>query len=155
MSDPQNIMFTGGLCSGGHGLSIGSVGGRSDNIVNGVTFQNSHILKSQNGVRIKTISGDTGMVMGVTYKSITMSGITKYGIVVEQAYDGTTGKPTNGVPITDFTLTSVTGTVSSSATGIFIDCGSGSRSNWHWSGVSIAGGKKSTSCLNVPRGVSC
>ncbi len=42
-------MFTGGVCSGGHGLSIGSVGGRSDNTVNGVTFSNSEVKSSVNG----------------------------------------------------------------------------------------------------------
>ncbi|KAK3934284.1 putative endopolygalacturonase E [Diplogelasinospora grovesii] len=150
-----DITFTGGYCSGGHGLSIGSVGGRSDNTVETVTFSSSQIVNSQNGVRIKTISGDTGTVSGITYQDITLSGITKYGIVVEQAYDGTTGDPTNGVTISDFKLSTVTGTVSSSGTDIFIDCGSGSCTDWTWTGVSVTGGKTSTSCLNVPSGVSC
>ncbi|KAJ9143053.1 putative Extracellular polygalacturonase [Pleurostoma richardsiae] len=148
-----NINFSGGYCSGGHGLSVGSVGGRSDNTVDGVTFESSQIVNSQNGVRIKTISGDTGTVKGVTYKDITLSGITKYGIVVDQAYDGTAGSPTSGVPITDFTLDGVTGSVSSSATEIYIDCAS--CSGWTWSGVSVTGGKKSSSCKGVPSGVSC
>lgn len=50
-----NIKFTGGLCSGGHGLSIGSVGGRDDNTVENVYFESSTIENSQNGVRIKVI----------------------------------------------------------------------------------------------------
>ncbi|PSR80019.1 glycosyl hydrolases family 28-domain-containing protein [Coniella lustricola] len=66
-----NIIFSGGLCSGGHGLSIGSVGGRSDNVVKDVTFKSSTVQKSQNGVRVKTISGATGSVSGVTFESIT------------------------------------------------------------------------------------
>lgn len=37
-----DISFTGGSCSGGHGLSIGSVGGRSDN-----TVENIYIAVSQ------------------------------------------------------------------------------------------------------------
>lgn len=45
----QNIYFSGGVCSGGHGLSIGSVGGRSDNTVKNVTFYDSEIKSSQNG----------------------------------------------------------------------------------------------------------
>lgn len=48
-----NIKFTGGLCSGGHGLSIGSVGGRDDNTVENVYFESSTVENSQNGVRIK------------------------------------------------------------------------------------------------------
>jgi polygalacturonase len=69
------------------GLSIGSVGGRSDNVVKTVTISGSTIKDSQNGVRIKTVSGATGSVSGVTYKDITLSGITKYGIVIEQDYE--------------------------------------------------------------------
>jgi polygalacturonase len=46
------ITFTGGLCSGGHGLSIGSVGGRSDNTVENVSFTNSQVTKSDNGTFI-------------------------------------------------------------------------------------------------------
>ncbi|KAK5739532.1 Polygalacturonase 1 [Elasticomyces elasticus] len=75
-----DITFSGGTCSGGHGLSIGSVGGRDDNTVNGVVIENSKISNSQNGVRIKTVSGATGSVKAVTYKGITLSNITKYGI---------------------------------------------------------------------------
>jgi polygalacturonase len=44
-----NIKFVNGYCSGGHGISIGSVGGRSDNTVKTVTVQNSKIVNSQNG----------------------------------------------------------------------------------------------------------
>jgi len=79
-----DIVFTGGTCSGGHGLSIGSVGGRTDNTVESVTIESSTVTDSANGVRIKTVSGATGSVTGVTYKDITMSGITSYGIVIEQ-----------------------------------------------------------------------
>jgi polygalacturonase len=49
-------------CYGGHGLSIGSIGGKSDNTVNGVTFSNSQVVSSQNGCRIKTNYGTTGTV---------------------------------------------------------------------------------------------
>ncbi|OLN86865.1 Polygalacturonase 2 [Colletotrichum chlorophyti] len=148
-----NIVFSGGFCSGGHGLSIGSVGGRSNNKVDGVIFSNSQVVNSENGVRVKTISGDTGSVNNVTYKSITLSGITKNGIIVTQAYNGDTA--TTGVPITDLILNGVTGSVSSSAKEISIDCGSSSScSNWSWSGVSVTGGSKGT-CTNAPKGVSC
>ncbi|EED12048.1 polygalacturonase 2 precursor, putative [Talaromyces stipitatus ATCC 10500] len=152
-----NIIFTGGTCSGGHGLSIGSVGGRSDNTVKTVHIENSTIKNSQNGVRIKTVSGATGSVSGVTYKDITLSGITKYGIVIEQDYENgsPTGKPTSGVPITGLAIDGVTGSVSNSATGVYILCGKGSCSNWTWEGVKITGGKKSSKCENIPSAASC
>ncbi|KAK4952538.1 Polygalacturonase 1 [Elasticomyces elasticus] len=130
------ITFSGGTCSGGHGLSIGSVGGRDDNTVSNVLIENSKISNSQNGVRVKTISGATGSVKGVTYKGITLSNITKYGIVIEQDYlnGGPTGSPTSGVPITGLTISGVTGSVASSATDVYILCASGACSGWTWSG---------------------
>ncbi|KAF2136485.1 glycoside hydrolase family 28 protein [Aplosporella prunicola CBS 121167] len=150
----SDITFTGGTCSGGHGLSIGSVGGRSNNEVKNVKILNSTIKNSDNGVRIKTVSGATGSVSGVTYSGITLSNIAKYGIVIQQDYENgsPTGKPTTGVPITDLTISNVKGTVASSGTDVYILCGSGSCSNWKWSGVSVTGGKKSTKCSGIPSG---
>lgn len=152
-----NIIFTGGSCTGGHGLSIGSVGGRSDNTVNNVTISNSKIINSQNGVRVKTVYGATGTVNDVTYSGITLSGITKYGVVIEQDYENgsPTGTPTAGVPITGLKLEGVTGTVTSSATNIYILCAKGACSNWTWDNVKVTGGKTSGNCSNVPSGASC
>jgi polygalacturonase len=153
----SDIHITDCMCSGGHGVSIGSVGGRKDNTVKNVVVTGTTIANSDNGVRIKTISGATGSVSGITYKDVTLKNIKKYGIVIEQDYlnGGPTGKPTTGVPITGVTIQNVAGTVASSATDVYILCGKGSCSNWTWSGVSITGGKKSSSCLNVPTGASC
>lgn len=152
-----SITFTGGVCTGGHGLSIGSVGGRSDNTVSDVTIESSQVTNSQNAVRIKTVYDATGSVSGVTYKDISFSGITKYGIVIEQDYENgsPTGTPTTGVPITDLTLDNVKGTVESSAYNIYILCGSGSCSDWTWTDVSSTGGKTSSSCENVPSVAEC
>ncbi|KAF4633628.1 hypothetical protein G7Y89_g4489 [Cudoniella acicularis] len=149
------ITFTGGVCSGGHGLSVGSVGGRTDNTVKTILFENSEVKASQNGIRIKTISGDTGTVSGVTYQDITLSGITDYGIVVRQDYDGTSGDPTDGVTISNFILDGVSGTVESTGTDIYILCGDGSCTDWTWTGVSVSGGATSTGCKNLPSGISC
>ncbi|CAI7663899.1 unnamed protein product [Penicillium pancosmium] len=153
----KNIHFTGATCTGGHGISIGSVGGRSDNTVDTVNIENCSISNSQNGVRVKTVYGETGTVKGVTYKDITLSGITKYGVVIEQDYKNgsPTGTPTNGVPITGLTLNNVKGTVSSSATNVYVLCASGACSGWNWSGVSVKGGKTSSKCKNVPSSASC
>lgn len=131
------ISFTGGTCSGGHGLSIGSVGGRTDNTVENVYIYDNKITDSQNGVRIKTVYDATGTVKNVTYKDITLSGITDYGIVIRQDYENgsPTGTPTTGVPITDIYIETVTGSVESTATDIFILCGDDACSDWTWSGV--------------------
>ncbi|KAL2837557.1 glycoside hydrolase [Aspergillus pseudoustus] len=153
------ITFSGGTCSGGHGLSIGSVGGRSDNTVDTVTFKDSTVTKSDNGIRIKASSGDTGEIKGVTYSGITLSSINKYGILIEQNYDGGDlhGDPTDGIPITDLTIENISGSgaVASDGTNIAIVCASGACSDWTWSEVDVTGGEDYDSCENVPSVASC
>ncbi|KAK5112022.1 hypothetical protein LTR62_004556 [Meristemomyces frigidus] len=58
----NKITVDGMYCDGGHGLSISSVGGKSNNIVTNIIFENSQILNSQNGARIKTNSRTTGFI---------------------------------------------------------------------------------------------
>lgn len=159
----KNIYFGSGFCSGGHGLSIGSIGGQTINVVSNVTFADSTVQKSQQSVRIKTISGASGTVEDITYRNIFLDGAgvaadySDYGVVVTQSYGGDKGKPTNGVSVTGFVLQNVTGSVGGDAARVYVECGVGSCSGWSWSGVSITGGKKSSSCQNVPsgNGVSC
>ena len=106
-------------------------------------------------MRIKTVSGATGSVSGVTYSGITLSNIAKYGIIIEQDYENgsPTGKPTAGVPITDVTINKVTGSVKSSGNNVYILCASCSK--WTWTGNNVTGGKKSTKCTGIPSGASC
>jgi len=58
----DHITVSNMYCDGGHGLSIGSVGGKSNNNVTNILFENSEILNSQNGARIKSNSGTTGFI---------------------------------------------------------------------------------------------
>lgn len=128
-----------------------------------MTFADSTVQNSQQSVRIKTISGATGTVRDITYRNIFLdnAGVDKaysdYGVIVMQSYGGVKGVPTNGVSVTGFVLQNITGTVGSDAARVYVECGVGSCSGWNWSGVSITGGKKSSSCQNVPSGggVSC
>ncbi|KAK2614720.1 hypothetical protein N8I77_001525 [Diaporthe amygdali] len=154
----QNVLFKDALCSGGHGGSIGSVGGRTNNIVNNITFENILFEKSQQSVRIKTISNATGEVSNITYRNIVIdseSDNADYGIIVTQSYNGVKGNPTNGVPIKNFILQNVTGSVNKNALNVYIECGDGSCSDWTWTDVKITGGKNATNCQNVPEGISC
>lgn len=130
---------------------------RDNNIVKNVTISDSTVTNSDNGVRVKTIYKATGAVSGVTFSNIKLSNIRKYGIVIEQDYENGSpkGNPTTGVPITDLTVEKVTGAVESSATPVYILCGSGSCKDWTWSGNALTGGKKSTKCSGVPTGASC
>jgi galacturan 1,4-alpha-galacturonidase len=141
-----DIAFTGGICSGGHGISIGPVGGRSNNVVKNVNISSSSISNSDNGVRIKTVYGATGSVSGVTYKDITLNKIAKYGIGIEQNYENgsPTGTPTAGVPITGLTIQNVKGTVAPKGIDVYIVCAKGACSNWTWSSNSVTGGVKSS-----------
>jgi len=155
-----NIVFSGGVCSGGHGLSIGSVGGRSDNTVSGVTFSNSEVKASVNGIRIKATEGDTGSISGVTYSGITLQSISKYGILIEQNYKGGDldgGTASSGIPITNLVVKNISGTgaVASSGYDVVITCGTGACTGWTWSGVSVTGGKTYGSCTNVPSVAKC
>ncbi|KAI5462818.1 endopolygalacturonase D [Mariannaea sp. PMI_226] len=147
----SNIVIDGIYCYGGHGLSIGSIGGKSNNTVDGVTFANAQVVDSQNGVRIKTNSGTTGTVANVIYRNVTMSGITTYGLDVQQDYlnGGPTGDPTNGVTIKGVTFEDVTGTATGKAYNYYILCGDGSCSDFTYTGVSITGGSSGGSC-NYP-----
>lgn len=44
-----SITVENSVCSGGHGLSIGSVGGRTDNTVSTIVFSNNEVKSSVNG----------------------------------------------------------------------------------------------------------
>ncbi|KAH8682625.1 glycosyl hydrolases family 28-domain-containing protein [Xylariales sp. PMI_506] len=139
-------------CYGGHGLSIGSIGGKSNNTVVGVTFSNSQVIDSANGCRIKTNSDTTGTVSDITYENIYVSGITDYGIDIQQDYlnGGPTGEPTDGVTISGVSFVNVTGTASGSdAYNYYILCGSDSCSDFSFEDVSITGGGEGGSC-NFP-----
>lgn len=55
------------VCVGGHGLAIGSVGGKGDddpykNQVEDVVFKDCELRDQTNGIRIKTNAGKTGLV---------------------------------------------------------------------------------------------
>jgi polygalacturonase len=91
---------------------------------------------------------------------LTRSTSSRYGILIEQNYDGGDldgGTPSSGVPITDLTVEDISGSgaVSSSGYNVVIACGSGACSGWTWSDVTVTGGKTYSSCSNVPSGISC
>ncbi|KAE9373346.1 glycoside hydrolase family 28 protein [Stipitochalara longipes BDJ] len=146
-----NITVTGMTCSGGHGLSIGSVGGKSDNTVSGITFSDSTVTDSENGCRIKSNADTTGTIENIVYQNIVLSGITDYGIDVQQDYlnGGATGDPTNGVTISGVTFSNVTGTVTSDGTDYYVLCGSSSCSDFTFTIVAITGGGTTSTC-NFP-----
>jgi polygalacturonase len=149
----DNITVSNMYCNGGHGLSIGSVGGKSNNNVTNILFENSVVLNSQNGARIKTNSNTTGYIAGITYRNIKLANISNYGIDIQQDYlnGGPTGEPTNGVIIKDITMQNVMGTVEADAKDYYILCGEGSCSNFVFNNISVKGGTNDT-CNFHPTG---
>ncbi|XP_018323529.1 polygalacturonase-like [Agrilus planipennis] len=152
-----NYYFTNNYCSGGHGISIGSVGGRNSNEVKNVEVADCTIVNSDNGVRIKTIAGATGVVSGITYKNIELKNVKQYGITIRGDYQnsGATGTPTTGIPIRQVTFSNIHGTVKSSAVDIYVNIANGVASSWSWKGIKITGSSKSNVCRGIPSTVSC
>lgn len=76
VNDGSDMVFENMYCSGGHGLSIGSI--KTGKTVSNVTFKDSSVVNSMNGCRIKTYDDATdASVSDITYSGITLSGITE------------------------------------------------------------------------------
>ncbi|KAI9358232.1 putative extracellular polygalacturonase [Zopfochytrium polystomum] len=136
----SNIKFLSNNCSGGHGISIGSID--SGKTVDGVTVQGCTISNSDNGVRIKTVYKATGgYVKNVSYKDITLSGIKKTTRTARRPVP-----PTGGIPISALTLSNIHGTMASgSKYSTYILCAA--CSGFTFSGINIT--PKKSSCTGV------
>ncbi|KAK5119296.1 hypothetical protein LTR85_007652 [Meristemomyces frigidus] len=150
----SNMVFSNMYCSGGHGLSIGSID--SGVTVSNITFQDSSVVNSENACRIKTdADGSDSTVSDITYSNIYVSGITDYAIDVQQDYENgdPTGDPSTAITVSGVTFTDITGSVSGDdAYQYYILCGSDSScEDFTWSGIDISGGQ--TSCS--PSGDIC
>ncbi|KAF7984137.1 hypothetical protein HWV62_16780 [Athelia sp. TMB] len=102
----STITFSSNLCSGGHGISIGSIA--TGKAVSDVKITGNTIEASVNALRIKTVYDATdASVTDVTYEGNTGTGITQYGVVIEQDYENgsPTGTPSNGVTLGPVTFT--------------------------------------------------
>ncbi|CAK4773864.1 unnamed protein product [Aphanomyces euteiches] len=157
MQSSTNTLFAFNSCTGGHGISIGSIGGAaadaSDTVL-GLNVNNNNIINSANGLRIKTIVGMKGMVSGVTYTKNTLSNV-QNAIVMHSDYDkskgGYTGSATSAVGIQGITISGLTGT----ATNLYdVLMNPSVVSKWTWSGISVQA-KSKGSCKGQPSGVTC
>ncbi|KAJ6505207.1 polygalacturonase [Mycena sanguinolenta] len=136
-----NIVFTGNHCSGGHGISIGSVD--TGDVVSGITISNNVVTSGANGLRIKTIATATsGSVSNVTYSGNTVSGVTQFGLLIDQSYPATLGTPGNGIVISGINFVGKnTFTMASGVVPVAVNCGSGScQGTWNWAGLTVSGG---------------
>ncbi|KAG6828695.1 hypothetical protein H0H92_007057 [Tricholoma furcatifolium] len=126
INEGSNIVFTGNTCSGGHGISIGSIA--SDVTVSGIVISDNTLINNAQALRIKTDASSTGStVTNVTYSGNTATGCTEYGVLIDQSYPSTLGTPGTGVTISDINFDSpdTNIAVNSGADQIAINCGAG------------------------------
>ncbi|CAE6425055.1 unnamed protein product [Rhizoctonia solani] len=146
----SNIKFLNNKCTGGHGISIGSIA--SGSTVSNVNITGNTITGNVQALRIKTDNDATsGSVSGVTYSGNTATKCTTYGVIIDQSYPDTLGKAGAGVKISGITFTGTNSIeVDSSAKGeIEVNCAEGGCSGtWDWNGLQVSGGP-SGSILNA------
>ncbi|KAG7381642.1 Polygalacturonase 1 [Phytophthora boehmeriae] len=141
MQSSTNTVFSNNYCCGGHGISIGSLGGNAvdeSTTVQGLTVNGNTIENSDNGLRIKTIIGLKGLVSNVKYTDNTLSNV-KNAIVLHSDYSkskgGYSGAPTSQVTITDVTVDGLSGT----ATNLYdVVVNPKVVSDWSFSGVTVS-----------------
>jgi len=157
MQSSTNTVFSSNTCSGGHGISIGSIGGTSvssSDTVSGLTVKNNKIIDSVNGIRIKTITSAYGLVEDVTYTSNVLTNV-ENAIVIHGDYSkskgGYTGSATSKVTIKDITINGLSGTAD---TLYDILVSSSVASSWTFSSITVSASDDG-SCSGEPSSVSC
>ncbi|PPQ90560.1 LOW QUALITY PROTEIN: hypothetical protein CVT25_015874 [Psilocybe cyanescens] len=146
-----NIVFQGNSCTGGHGISIGSID--SDVTVSGIVISGNTITNNDQALRIKTKSSSTGStVSNVTYSGNTATGIRQFGILIDESYPDTLGTPGTGVIISgiNFGSPATTISVNSDAQKVAVNCGKNAcTGTWNWSNLKVSGG------VSVPLNSQC
>ncbi|KAF8690239.1 Glycosyl hydrolases family 28, partial [Rhizoctonia solani] len=147
----SNIIFQNNKCTGGHGISIGSVA--SGSTVSNIHITGNTITNNVQALRIKTDADATsGSVSGVIYSGNTATGCTEYGVIIDQSYPDTLGTPKGGVKISGITFTGTnTIAVASSAKGeVEVNCAKGGcTGTWNWAGLKVSGGTSAGSIANA------
>ncbi|ESK93274.1 endo-polygalacturonase [Moniliophthora roreri MCA 2997] len=140
----SNITFTRNTCTGlGHGIAIGSI--LSGAAVSDIHITNNKIIDSDQALRIKTmVNANSASVSGVTFSGNTATGCKRFGVIIDQGYPATLGKPGNGVKISDISFSGEVSSISvgDGANAVAVNCGPGTcTGNWDWSRLKITGGK--------------
>ncbi|CCO28778.1 polygalacturonase [Rhizoctonia solani AG-1 IB] len=136
----SNIIFQRNSCTGGHGISIGSVS--ADATVKNVQILNNKIIDNDQGLRIKTKADATNAsVSNIVFNGNTATGIRKYGVIVDQGYPTTLGKAGNLVTMSGIAFGTNNIAVTSDAQRVAVNCGSKCTGSWDWSKLKVTGGK--------------
>ncbi|KAJ7734291.1 glycosyl hydrolases family 28-domain-containing protein [Mycena metata] len=142
-----NITFQNNVCVGGHGISIGSIA--SNVVVNNVHITENTVMNNTNGLRIKTDATATAStVSDIVYTDNKLSGITEFGVLIDQSYPDTlglhagTGVVINGVTFSGTNTISVT----SVAQRVSVNCGSTGScfGTWNFAALTVTGGAAGT-----------
>ncbi|KAH7311786.1 polygalacturonase [Rhizoctonia solani] len=151
----NNITFQRNKCTGGHGISVGSI--NTGKTVSGVHITGNTIVDNDQALRIKTFATATsGSVSGVTYKDNTATGCKRFGVIIDQSYPNTLSTPGAGVKISGVAFTGNNNiAVASSAKTVEVNCASGGcTGTWDWSGLKVSGGSKGTHFYSGIKGFS-
>ncbi|VDC07494.1 unnamed protein product [Peniophora sp. CBMAI 1063] len=142
-----NLVFKDNTCSGGHGISIGSIS--DDKVVSGVTISGNTVTDSMYGMRIKVKTDATGSVSDVTYSGNTISANDKYGFLISQSYSDDFGTPGTDSTVSgiNFTGDKTTVTTTGDYPVVGVDCGH-CTGTWDWSSLVASGGEASNLVLD-------
>eukprot|EP00644_Phytophthora_capsici_P000599 jgi/Phyca11/556650/estExt2_Genewise1Plus.C_PHYCAscaffold_930065 len=157
MQSSTNTVFSNNYCSGGHGVSIGSLGGdsvTSSDTVSGLSVTGNTIVNSVNGIRIKTIIGLQGLVSNAKYTNNKLQNV-KNAIVIHSDYSkskgGYTGSATSQVTIQGVTISGLSGT----ATNLYdIVANAKAVSDWTFSDITVTASSQG-SCSGQPSSITC
>ncbi|KAG1686225.1 hypothetical protein DVH05_007063 [Phytophthora capsici] len=157
MQSSTNTVFSNNYCSGGHGVSIGSLGGdsvTSSDTVSGLSVTGNTIVNSVNGIRIKTIIGLQGLVSNAKYTNNKLQNV-KNAIVIHSDYSkskgGYTGSATSQVTIQGVTISGLSGT----ATNLYdIVANAKVVSDWTFSDITVTASSQG-SCSGQPSSITC
>ncbi|CAE6386974.1 unnamed protein product [Rhizoctonia solani] len=142
----NNINFLRNKCTGGHGISVGSISaGKS---VSNVHITGNTIVNNDQALRIKTFATATGgTVSNVIYTDNHATGCAKYGVIIDQSYPATLGTPGAGIKIqkVDFVGTNTVAVAPKARAMVEVNCASGGcLGQWNWAGLKVSGGPKGT-----------
>ncbi|KAL3648068.1 hypothetical protein CASFOL_009036 [Castilleja foliolosa] len=111
-----NVLVSGITCGPGHGISIGSLGKREDEMsVQGITVKNCTLTGTTNGARIKTFHASPRLnASGIIYQDIVMNTV-KNPIIIDQHYSSKKNPEQSSVKISDVHFINIKGTTISPA----------------------------------------
>ncbi|KAH8834080.1 polygalacturonase [Flagelloscypha sp. PMI_526] len=144
----SNIVISNNYCSGGHGISIGSIS--TNAYAENVTISGNTVVNNKWGLRIKVkTSATNAYVKNIVYSGNTVTGSSKYGVIITESYDEDFGTPGTGCEISgiSFTGSPTKVDVASGAVRVGVDCGN-CTGTWDWGQLTATGGSASQLVLD-------